>query len=438
MNMIKLFEGNCLDEIKKLDDQSIDAILTDPPYGLSSHSQEDVIECMTAWISGKEYISNKKGFMSKTWDSWTPGPEIWKECLRVLKPGGHLLCFAGTRTIDLMMIAIRLAGFEIRDTIGNAHGAPLMAWVYGQGMPKGLNISKAIDKKFGLKQKEIGIKVNTYDGSIRNPEKHVSPADSSNIGEWGLNSTPHGMPELEPNSDEAKQWHGWNTQLKPAWEPIIMARKPLDGDIVSNVLKHGTGGINVDASRIPVDMNVDSHLGGNGSWTTDKAGKKVYGLGFSGGIIKSSTEGRYPANVIHDGSSEVLETFRHVGVKSSGKPGKRNKKHESSAMGSLNSLEKEIGIGDSGYVDRFFYCSKATNAERAGSKHPTVKPLALLRYLLKLIVPENGIVLDPFAGTGTTGEAAYNIGVNAVLIEQNAEYIEDCKNRLLFCGLVDN
>ncbi len=381
---VKLFHGDCLEVLKTIPSNSIHAVVTDPPYGIS--------------------------FMNSKWDYDVPSIEIWIEVLRVLKSGGHLLSFSSPRTYHRMAVAIEDAGFEIRDQL---------CWINSQGMPHGMDISKAIDKAAGMTRKVVGTKINTYDGSVRDPSKHGNPAAQSNIGKWGLTRTPHGMPLTEAATDMAKQWEGWNTTLKPAIEPIVLARKPLDGNIVENILKHDVGGINIDECRIPVDM--------------DRVG--------------SSPIGRYPSGLIWDGSDEVKQVFDSFGEKTSGVPGPRRKAHKTHSMsGTLGMMDKEeVGYADSGSVARFyksceyseeerriFYCGKVSAKERQGSKHPTLKPLALMSYLCKLITPKDGMVLDPFAGSGTTGEAAALNGFNAILIEREEEYIKDCRNRLAF------
>ena len=216
-----LFNGDCLDVLKKLPDNSVDSIVTDPPYGLSNQSQDDIVKCLTAWLADEAYTHGKSGFMGKKWDSFVPSPTVWKECLRVLKHGGHIACFAGSRTQDLMGMSLRLAGFEMRDTI---------FWCFGSGFPKGLDIAKGIDGVLGKQ----GTSVMTSGNDGRK-------AVFQNGGQ-GEGYQKH--LEYKP-SDQAKQWEGWNSQLKPAYEPIILARKPLDGTVVNNVLKHGVGGLNI-------------------------------------------------------------------------------------------------------------------------------------------------------------------------------------------------
>jgi site-specific DNA-methyltransferase (adenine-specific) len=374
---IQLYQGDCQVVLSNLADNSIDSVVSDPPYGLSDHSPEDIKNCLSAWIANKEYKHNKNGFMNRAWDAFVPGPEIWKECLRVLKPGGHMLCFAGTRSMDLMSMAIRLSGFELRDSIGNAHEtgqAPLCAWVHGQGMPHGIDVGKKLP-----------------------------------------------------------DYKGFATSLKPAWEPILIARKPLEGNAVQNVEKYGTGALNIDACRLPIDPEIDDpRLGGKGTWGTEKAAKNVYAGGYEGIRVTSSEAGRFPSNVIIDDSKEVQEVFDQAGEKKSGKPGTRRKEHKTHSMaGTLNLTgEQETGYADKGSAARFFYQAKATNKDRDGSKHVSVKPITLMRYLVKMVTPKNGTVLDPFAGSGTTGQAANEEGFNAILIEREQEYADDIRHRL--------
>ena len=339
MTAMRLIHGDCLEVMDQLaaEGVTVDAVVTDPPYEL--------------------------GFMGKAWDKSGIAfqSETWARCLRLLKPGGHLLAFGGTRTIHRIVCAIEDAGFDIRD---------MVSWVYGQGFPKSLDVGKAID-----------------------------------------------------SAPEAKQWDGWHTALKPAVEPICLARKPLDGPVARNVLEYGTGAINVDGCRVGQ---------GNGNPKPEyiaNNGNAVYGKGMGGGAWEN-TSGRCPANLIHDGSPEVLAEFA--------KAGERNTTWVSSShannrdgdfLGELGH-PGEQGYNDKGTAARFFYCAKANKAERNGSKHPTVKPLALMRYLVRLITPPGGIVLDPFAGSGTTGQAAQLEGMQSILIEREAEYVGDIERRL--------
>lgn len=363
-----LHVGNCLDVLKTLDAESIDAIVTDPPYGLA--------------------------FMGKKWDYDVPSTDIWQECLRVLKPGGHLLAFAGTRTQHRMACRIEDAGFEIRDMI---------AWVYGSGFPKSHNLKD--------------------------------------------------------------DWQGWGTALKPALEPITMARKPLIGTVAENVLEHGTGALNIDKSRVGTD---DTRAP---SYRMTSKGKPGGGYGNDmdytrSGLVAGSACGRWPANFIHDGSDEVVRLFPQSSV-----TGKRTESSRSATVtGTIWGTDNHQSVEyiDSGSAARFFYCPKASKAEREaglegmesihrvnGNKwtdqdyrvtngerpptaesgprtnhHPTVKPIDLMAYLCRLITPPSGTILDPFMGSGSTGVAALREGFKFIGIELNPEYAEIAQKRI--------
>ncbi len=342
----QVLHGNSLEVLKTLEDNSVDSIVTDPPYEL--------------------------GFMGKKWDSTgiAYNVELWKECLRVLKPGGHLLAFGGTRTYHRMACAIEDAGFEIRDCI---------QWIYGSGFPKSHDISKAIDKKFGA----------------------------------------------DPATPEAKQWEGWGTCLKPANEPIVLARKPLsEKTIADNVLKWGTGGLNIDGCRIGTDI-----VGWGGRPSS----------GYSGGLDADTSgkprpvEGRFPANVILDEEAGALLDKQSGISRSSDKPRRNNNadNHDNyNCFGKYGNITT-TGYSDTGGASRFFYCAKASRKERGeGNNHPTVKPIKLIEYLVTLITPPNGIVLDPFFGSGTTGIAAVNLGFNYIGIELDEQYVEIARRRI--------
>lgn len=352
-----IHHGECLEVLRTLPDCSIDSICTDPPYGLSDHKPAEVIACLTAWLAGEPYLPKGKGFMGKTWDAWVPGPEVFRECLRVLKPGGHMLAFAGTRSMDMMSMAIRLAGFELRDSIGYAHDdgegdAPLLAWCYGSGFPKNLDVSKAIDKMGGisvawfgawlkrwredrgLSQKELCERCGFFGkvnrgGTIANWELGLGqpspeqfnricevlslPFDSIDAAEReviaqgfrirrestvNLCGTSEGQFEITaPSTDAARQWEGWGTALKPAWEPIILARRPLEGTVAANVLAHGTGALNIDGCRVSTAENLNG-----GGYSQQQAqrhdGDESWRMknGCAGEFVQPS--GRWPANVI--------------------------------------------------------------------------------------------------------------------------------------------
>ncbi len=307
-----LLQGNCLDKLKELEANSVDSIVTDPPYGIS--------------------------FMGKKWDYDVPAVNIWEECLRVLKPGGHLLAFAGTRTQHRMAVNIEDAGFEVRD---------LMAWTFGTGFPKSHNIGKAVDKLQG-NEREVT-------GSMRTK-------DFANDGVFSMMNDGTSKAKDVQTTRGFSEWEGWGTALKPALEPITVARKPIsEATIAANVLKHGTGGINIDACRV-------------------------------------GDEGKFPANLLHDGSEAVDAVFPN---------------------------------GNS----RLFYCAKASKKDREdGNNHPTVKPTDLMRYLVRLATPKGGTVLDPFMGSGSTGKAAALEGFNFVGVELDPEYFNLASERIKAAG----
>jgi site-specific DNA-methyltransferase (adenine-specific) len=344
-----LYCRDCLDVLKQMADESVDSIVTDPPYGLS--------------------------FMGKKWDYDVPSVEMWRECLRVLKPGGHLLSFAGTRTQHRMAVRIEDAGFEIRD---------MLAWIYGSGFPKSLNLG-----------------------------------------------------------------NGWGTALKPAFEPITVARKPIsEKTVAANVLMHGTGGINIDGCRVGSE-EISVHNAPKGTFAGGESER---------GSDTDSYQGRFPANLIHDGSDEVLAVFPNTGKSAGGRIGNKG-----SALNMCGNRYEcgDPGFGDSGSAARFFYCAKASKAERnagcdeltpkqyshdGGNKvienayqrnesvssnhHPTVKPIAVMQWLCRLVTPPNGTVLDPFLGSGTTAMAAIREGFRYIGIEREQEYCDIAAKRI--------
>lgn len=403
--------GDCRQVLRTMADNSVDAIITDPPYEL--------------------------GFMGKSWDSTGVAYDItvWQECLRVLKPGGHLLAFGGSRTYHRLACAIEDAGFQIRDQI---------MWVYGSGFPKSLNIGKAIDKAAGAEREVIG------KSAYSQPAKsgHHGGLTGDNINFNGERYTPS---VTAPATDEAKQWEGWGTALKPAHEPIVMARKPLDGTVANNVLVHGTGGINIDGCRI-----------GSGTGETKTVQyPDIRGNNYNNaeGIVEYQviSQGRFPANFIHDGSEDVLELFPRA--KGGAYPAKRGQAVNTSFASGQETEGGFRAMGDDGSAARFFYCAKANKKDRneglgdsprkksdtrsdvaAGIRtkmnaahqnhHPTVKPTDLMRYLCRLVTPPNGTILDPFTGSGSTGKAATLEGFNFIGVEQSAEYVEIATARI--------
>lgn len=441
---MRLLKGDCREQLKLIPDESVDSIVTDPPYEL--------------------------GFMGKSWDASgiAYNVEVWRECLRVLKPGGHLLAFGGSRTYHRLACAVEDAGFEIRDQI---------MWVYGSGFPKSLDVGKAIDKMHGPEKQEMIIKVTSW---IRDARDMAGLSNTDIDKAFGLNTMarhwtdvppegkqpsvptaeqwplllqllnvsepPHdvrdaidrwleikGQPAptwaqreivgqktsgiankeetnrytigasksvivdiTAPATDDAKRWDGWGTALKPAHEPVVVARKPLAGTVAQNVLRYSTGAINIDGCRVG-DEGATSRSA-QAAYPKKQDGKEdresqPWRTGHD--VVTLEGLGRWPANFIHDGSDEVLELFPET-------------KPEASAA-------------------RFFYCAKASKAERnAGldtpSTHPTVKPIDLMRYLIRLVTPPNGTVLDPFAGSGTTLVAAIHEHMNPIGIELTEEY----------------
>lgn len=360
--------------LKTLEENSIDAIVCDPPYGLSN--PPPIKKVLETWLAGKTYKHSKKGLIGLAWDSFVPGPELWKECFRVLKPGGHLLAFFGTRTYHLGALAVELAGFEVRDMI---------AWLYAMGFPKSQDVGKSIDKALGEKRKVIGIKKNSNDLRKASYMKSSGCVD---------------IPITQAKSRYAKEWEGWGNGLKPAQEPIVVARKPFKGPLYKNILEYGTGAYNINLCRVPADDPGDL--------------------------------GRFPANVCHDGSADVEDTFKLFGIKTAGggqRGGQRIR--ESFALGKLPPRTKYHRKKSTGFASRFFFCGKATRKERGdGNSHPTVKPMALMNWLVSLVTPPGGIVLDPFAGSGTTGLVTVKNGFKSILIEREVAYIKIIRRRL--------
>ena len=287
---------DCLDGLKAMPDNSVDACVTDPPYGLSDHRPQDVVDCLTAWVNGQEYAPKKRGFMGRTWDSWVPGPEVWREVLRVLKPGGHALVFAGSRTQDLMGMALRLAGFEIRDTL---------MWMYGTGFPKSLNVSKGIDEALGMERAVIGENPSSRPNSKR---KNAGGFD----GHKGADESAGIQYRTVAGSDDAREWEGWGTAIKPAYEPILLVRKPLDGAVAQNVMAWGAGGLNVDGCRIvgenrPVMVRTMTVVAANSMSGTST------GATNSG---ESTNTGRWPANVLLSHLPECVQaTSTEIGTR---------------------------------------------------------------------------------------------------------------------------
>jgi len=406
----QIHHGDNREMLKNFADNSIDSVVTDPPYEL--------------------------GFMGKSWDATgvAYSVELWQEVMRVLKPGGHLLAFSGSRTYHRMAVAIEDAGFEIRDQI---------MWIYGSGFPKSHDVSKGIDKSAGAEREVVGETI-----------KGAQTESTGRYGAWGDGITP-----TAPATAEAKQWQGWGTALKPAHEPIVVARKPLIGTVAANVLTYGTGGLNIDGTRVGTEKITTNGKGAMSGDTPIVPQSKNF--------IGETHTGRWPANVIHDGSDEVVELFpTNAG-------GGHWAKTKVTGYGEFGGGKSEyFGQGEKdgkGSAARFFYCAKASKRDRnegldgfevksasemverkpdsdgmkspragagrtsgAQNHHPTVKPTDLMRYLCRLVTPPGGIVLDPFMGSGSTGKAAMYEGFEFIGIELTDEYLPIAKTRIEF------
>ena len=370
--------GDSRDVLKTLADNSIDSCVCDPPYALVS-IQKRFGKPGSAPAKGNDaYMRASAGFMGANWDVGETAfaVEFWSEVMRVLKPGGHVVAFSGTRTYHRLACAVEDAGFEIRD---------MVAWLYGSGFPKSHDVSKGIDKAAGAVRTEVvGSKLGrpgmSKDGSNqRSGFDDAFGGDASGVMATDITA---------PATDAARQWQGWGTALKPALEPVVLARKPLNGTVAANVQEFGTGALNIDASRVGDEggtrkerSNEKSVTDSVGGFLNNQAGSLIDGLG------------RWPANLLHDNSSEATANFPDD-------------------------------------ASRYFYTPKADATERLGTKHPTVKPTDLMAYLIRLVTPPGGTTLDPFAGSGSTGVAAVFEGFNAVLIEREPEYHADILRRI--------
>lgn len=420
MNQFTLHLGDCLTTLRGMADNSVDAVVTDPPYGLS--------------------------FMGKKWDYDVPGVDVWTECLRVLKPGGHLLAFAGTRTQHRMAVRIEDAGFEIRDMI---------AWVYGSGFPKSLDVSKAIDKSAGAERPDAvkgghrGMGARHGDDGYSEGHQAIKRAVPPQIG---MGNITRGTPLTKA----AREWQGWGTALKPALEPITVARKPFAQTVAANVLQWGTGALNIDGCRVDAGGEQPKGSGCRGvdsSW--DRQDKGMFDAGRAHGGNVTPPAGRWPANLILSDCPEVVAGFPVTGKSTGG--GKSN--GDKFGGGYAPSGDDAIGFGDTGSAARFFYCAKASRSDRdAGldgfeaqnnmrvngpresedakhatkraNIHPTVKPTDLMAYLVRLVTPPGGTVLDPFMGSGSTGKAAMREGFSFIGCELDPEYMAIARARI--------
>ena len=431
---VDLWTGDCLEVLRGFPDACVDSVVADPPYGLSK--PPDVAEVLRLWLADETYEHGSSGFMGSKWDSFVPGPKVWREVLRVLKPGGHALICGHTRMYGLLDIATRLAGFEIRDTL---------SWNYGQGFPKSQDVGRQID-------------MDKCSAPGRHYDKNLPKGDKLRAGD-----------HLCPPHPDGDPWRGHGTNLKPAYEPILLVRKPLEATVGATALEHGTGSLNIDACRIRApegdrtDYGLQNHPDSDrsavtyGPWTGPRE------------EYQRPTSGRYPANVLFDEeAAAVLDA--QTGIQRDGVAVRHR-----GVSGGVTSIDRpkppgtpDMGYGGSGGASRFFYVAKASKAEkelglehlpertpgeltggraegsagldspRAGAgrtsnrknHHPTVKPLNLMRWMCRLITPPNGIVLDPFMGSGSTGCAAKMEGFGFVGIDLNPEYVEIARARI--------
>jgi len=362
--------------LSRYKDNNFHAVVTDPPYGFSQ--DHDVFEVMKQWMSVGEYETNQKGILGKEWDGFVPSPNTWREIFRVLRPGGHMLAMGGSRTEDLLTIAIRMAGFEIRDKI---------AWIHGQGFSHAYDVAKGIEAKILTGSANW----NEF-RKLQGADRETSPLGYAKRDfEHGFRPSDYGKGrvfDLDPQTIEGKEWMGWSTGIVPSIEYIIVARKPLsEGSVVENVLKWGTGAVNIGACAIPSDE--EFVVNKTEKWTG-------FGQKERPKYVSTKSDSRKPKNVIFD--EEAIEWLEE------------NKR-------------------------RFFYASKPNKKEKDSglegkNTHATIKPVSLMSYLCKLVTPEDGWILDPFLGSGTTGIAAMLEGFNFVGIEQEQESFEIARIRI--------
>jgi len=464
---ISLYCGDSRDVLKSIPDNSIDSICTDPPYALVSIVKR-FGKAGAAPAKGNEaYVRASAGFMGKQWDTGEVAfsEEFWIEVLRVLKPGGHVAAFGASRGYHRMACAIEDAGFEVRDSVVNvidpkspvvkfmaslndeqlgafmrclddAEFGGTLAWMYGTGFPKSHDVSKGIDKAAGAERPVVGT---TKSGGFArimqtNAEAGFRPENYYETGNTFRSN--------EPITPAARQWEGWGTALKPAFEPIVLARKPLsEGTVAANVLKWGTGALNIDGCRVPTteSLNGGAYSGSERRRdeysNTDTVDGAVPLSRLNRGVGEFvQPEGRWPANVVHDGSDEVVGAFPASNGQQGDVTGNEPSPRTNGVYGQFNGRPATQARGDTGSAARFFFSAKADADDRLGSGHPTVKPVDLMQWIVRLITPPGGTTLDPFAGTGTTGEAAWREGMKAVLVERDAEY-QGCIRRRMRLAL---
>lgn len=407
-------------------ENSVDAIVTDPPYGLGFMGKDWDAPQMLGQSNGNTrgnwkkrkgdegYVpGNSAGYHRNDPSKFQAFSEAWaREALRVLKPGGHLLAFAGTRTYHRMASGVEDAGFEIRDCI---------AWMYGSGFPKSLDVSKAVDKA-------SGVDTSSDDRWVATPHPVTGAYKTASGNSQQVGQAVAGLRHLyDPATDAARKWSGWGTALKPAFEPIVVARKPLIGTVAQNVLEHGTGAINVDGCRIGTQADSPQVTGARRTSLTYNA------IDVPGGKILDG--GRWPANVTLDEDAAAMLDEQSGERKSVPYKASTNGAKPENQNVSFADLDYSgRGYSDTGGASRFFYTAKASKKDRntngAENTHPTVKPTTLMRWLIRLVTPPGGIILDPFGGSGSTGVAARAEGVRCILIEREAEYLDIIRQRL--------
>lgn len=422
--MVDLRTGDCLEVLAELEACSVDALVTDPPYGLGK--PPPIRDVLTCWLAGETYEAKGGGFMGKAWDAMVPPPEVWAAALRVVKPGAWGVVFAGTRTVDLMGISLRLGGWEVRDQI---------AYLYGSGFPKSLDVSAAIDRAAGAKREVIGRR------------KGAQAQSTGKYGAWG-NDDGNGCSEFNltaPATDAAKRWNGYGTALKPALEPALLVRRPLDGTYADNATRWGVGGLNIDAGRVNDRWPANVMLGHNEDCGEDCMPRCAVAM-----LDEQS------------GKTKSKQSMRGVGLTSSNVFGKGDP-----------TFDTLRGHNDSGGASRFFYTAKPSRSEReagldglpvwtgaeavnrdpdsaginnprAGAgrtagevrnHHPTVKPVDLMRHLVQLVTPpttdgRRPLILDPFMGSGTTGMAAAGLGLDFMGIDLDPAHVQIARARI--------
>ena len=412
-----LLNGDCIEQMQKLKDEGklVDSVVTDPPYHLTS-IVERYGKDGSAPAKDKDglYQRQSRGFMGKEWDGGDIAfrTDTWKLAYDLLKPGGYLLAFSASRNYHRMAVAIEDAGFEIRDQI---------MWIYGSGFPKSLNIGKAIDKRLGNEREVVGTRVSAFgdaDGSETD--------DGRNL--WGKESTKE--VELTKGNSE---YEGWGTALKPAHEPIVMARKPLEGTNIDNVLKYGTGAINIDGCRIQSDdtggerkITTRKSRDENNVWTDENSGMKQEENHFA----DADPKGRYPANVMHDGLQEAWARYFYCPKTSAEERNRGLESFTAKPMAWGNQAKAELKRGNLDFKGNQGDGSKHNKVAMRLNTHPTVKPQELMKYLCRLVTPKGGVVLDPFMGSGSTGMAAKDEGFDFIGIEKEKEYFEIAEARI--------